>query len=543
MSGPNSACDLQQLEQLLAGGLSVDQESAASSHLAECPSCQEQLASLAGEQNWWTEVASSLRNHLDELQQSGVVPETLALRDPVDGPPPSRETQAAWIAADFAVDFLQPSDREDALGRLGDVEIVEYIGRGGMGIVLKGFQHQLNRHVAVKVMAPHLATSGSARARFAREAQAAAGIVHPNVMAIHSVDASGKLPYLVMPYVSCESLQQRLDRTGPLELVQVLRIAHQIAAGLAAAHAQGIVHRDVKPANILLEKGVDRVVLTDFGLARAVDDASLTHSGVIAGTPQFMSPEQARGDSIDARSDLFSLGSVLYAMATGRVPFRAETTFGVLRRITDTEPRAIRELNPEIPDWLVATIARLHAKSAHDRFDRAEQVADLLAQSLAHVQQPTSIPLPTEIRVLEQAYLAANSGPDSTRPHRLSSTLNRIIPQSTWGRAALVALICGGLALAIPTFPDFNNHASSPSEQVEANTNSADSDQPDAPDLSLVDDPLDSQLSWDSPAVEIEELGSELPTLESRVNDLWDWHPTSVTNEPDEIQFPQESIQ
>jgi serine/threonine-protein kinase len=144
-----------------------------------------------------------------------------------------------------------------------------------------------------------LATSGGARQRFAREARAAAAVNHEHVVAIHAVDAAGGLPYFVMPYVRGESLQRRIDRTGPLEVEAVLRIGMQIAAGLAAAHAQGVIHRDIKPGNILLEHGVERVMITDFGLARAVDDASLTRSGVIAGTPQYMSPEQAKGAAVD----------------------------------------------------------------------------------------------------------------------------------------------------------------------------------------------------------------------------------------------------
>ena len=205
------------------------------------------------------------------------------------------------------------------------------------------------------------------------------------------------LPYLVMPYNRGMSLQKRIDDVGPLPLTETLRIAEQIAAGLAAAHAQGLVHRDIKPANILLEEGVERLAITDFGLARAVDDATMTRSGVIAGTPQYMSPEQARGDSIDHRSDLFSLGSVMYTMCTGRPPFRAETTFGILRRITDTDPRPIREINLETPAWLCRLIEKLLAKSPADRIQTASETASLLQGCLAHVQT-TDAPLPLELQ-------------------------------------------------------------------------------------------------------------------------------------------------
>ncbi|MBX3442234.1 MAG: serine/threonine protein kinase [Planctomyces sp.] len=295
---------------------------------------------------------------------------------------------------DFIVDFLPPSENADSLGRLGSIEIREFIGQGAHGIVLKGFQDELHRLVAVKVMAPHLASIVAARQRFAREARATAAIVHPNVMPILHVDSSARLPFLVMPYVDCESLQERLDREGPLPIGDVLRIAVQVARGLAAAHAQGLVHRDVKPANILLERGVERVMLTDFGLARAVDDATLTRSGLIAGTPHYMSPEQARGESVDVRSDLFSLGSVLYAMTAGRPPFRAETTYGILRRVTDEPARPLGELNPLTPKWFDALVGKLLEKSAADRFRSAEEVAQALEDSLAHLQQPEVCPLP-----------------------------------------------------------------------------------------------------------------------------------------------------
>src|SRR5205085_1816586 len=147
---------------------------------------------------------------------------------------------------------------------------------------------------------------------------------------IYAVEAHKGLPYLVMEYVQGISLQERLDLGGPLGVADVLRIGLQAARGLAAAHDQGLVHRDVKPANILLENGDERVKITDFGLARAADDASLTQSGVIAGTPQYMAPEQARGEPIGPRTDLFSLGSVLYALCSGHAPFRANSAMAVL---------------------------------------------------------------------------------------------------------------------------------------------------------------------------------------------------------------------
>jgi formylglycine-generating enzyme required for sulfatase activity len=271
---------------------------------------------------------------------------------------------------------------------------MEVIGRGGMGVVLKAFDAALHRVVAIKVMAPELATSATARKRFEREARAAAAVSHDHVVTIHAVEEAHGLPYLVMQYVAGVSVQDVLDQSGPLELKQILRIGMQTAAGLAAAHAQGLVHRDIKPANLLLENGVERVKITDFGLARAADDASLTQSGAVAGTPMYMAPEQARGEAVDHRADLFSLGSVLYALCTGRPPFRAESTMGVLRRVCDETPRPIRQINPDIPDYLADLIGRLHAKDPAARFQSAAEVADLLSRHLADVQQPTLVRRP-----------------------------------------------------------------------------------------------------------------------------------------------------
>lgn len=303
-----------------------------------------------------------------------------------------------------ALDFLTASDKPDSQGRLGHYEVLEVIGRGGMGIVLRAFDEKLHRVVAIKVMAAQLAINANARKRFTREAQAAAAVMHDHIVTIHAVeeavlpsplggDGPGVrgLPYLVMQFVSGMSLQQRIGGSGPLELKEIVRIGMQTAAGLAAAHGHGLIHRDIKPANILLENGVERVKITDFGLARAVADASLTQSGVVAGTPQYMSPEQARGEGVDQRTDLFSLGSVLYAMCTGRPPFRADSTMAVLKRVCDDTPSAIRETNPEIPDWLVAIVNKLHAKNPAERFQSAAEVAELLKDYLAHLQHPSVV--------------------------------------------------------------------------------------------------------------------------------------------------------
>lgn len=339
-------------------------------HLSECSRCRGEVdAQLEGVEDW-----SDAREYLGELEEQG-------------------EGESSWDARSL----LTPSEDPGKLGRIANYEVVGLLGRGGMGMVFKAMDPTLNRYVAIKMLLPFMASSGAARRRFAREAQAAAAVVDDHVVAIHAVDEWQGIPYIVMPYVKGHSLQKRLVEQGPLELREILRIGFQVARGLAAAHSQGLVHRDVKPGNILLLEGLERAMITDFGLARAVDDASLTRSGTLAGTPQYMSPEQANGRTVDARSDLFSLGSVLYAMCTGWPPFRAESSYGVLRLITDREPRSIREVNPDIPEWMERLVGRLMAKPREMRYESAAEVARLLEQALAHVQQPMHSALPDEL--------------------------------------------------------------------------------------------------------------------------------------------------
>ena len=384
MNNSQKVCDSQRIELFLQQQLSDQEQIAFESHLDDCSHCRDRLEATAAGEDVWSGVRDSL---LGQQLTQDCFPSGHSAPD-------AATASGASFSHDTVLKLLAPTDDDRMIGRLGTYEVVGVIGSGGMGVVLKAFDAALNRYVAIKVLAPHLGNSGAARKRFSREAQAAAAVVHDNVIEIHGVADVEGLPYLVMAYVRGPSLQSRLDDEGPLALVEVLRIAVQAATGLAAAHAQGLVHRDVKPANILLADGVERVKLTDFGLARAADDASLTKTGFIAGTPQYMSPEQARGESVDQRSDLFSLGSVLYTLCTGRAPFRAETSYGVLRRITDEEPRPIREINPDIPAWLCQIISKLMSKHPHDRIGSAREVAELLEECLAHVQQPTTVRLP-----------------------------------------------------------------------------------------------------------------------------------------------------
>lgn len=300
-------------------------------------------------------------------------------------------TDDTWMS------LLKPGDDPDRLGELAGYDVIELIGRGGMGIVLRAHDPKLNRIVAIKLLAPELAANVMAVRRFLREAQAAAAVSHDHVVTIHAIDEEATPPVIVMEYIDGQSLQQKIDKVGALDVKSVLRIGMQTAAGLAAAHRQGLVHRDIKPANILLENGIERVKLTDFGLARAVDDIGITRTGEITGTPQYMSPEQAQSRRVDHRTDLFSLGCVLYAMCTGRAAFRADSAVAVLHSIVHDQPRPVRELNEDIPDWLCAIVSKLIAKNVDDRFDSAEEVEELLGQHLRHLQQPDAVPQPAAI--------------------------------------------------------------------------------------------------------------------------------------------------
>jgi serine/threonine protein kinase len=353
-------------------------------HLEQCEACRSRLASLSGEGAWLEDWMDSVGGvTCDEINTVNARSGSNSVVIKVDA---SDEMSSHLQCDSVRLDFLDAAIHPELLGRLGRYDIERLIGMGGYGIVFKARDSELNRVVAIKVLAPHLMNSGPARQRFAREAQASAAVVHDHVVPIYDVVADSKTCYFVMQYIAGESLQERVDRRGPLPTDDILRISAQTAAGLHAAHQQGLIHRDVKPGNVLLEDSVNRVMISDFGLARAADDASLTRSGTITGTPHYMSPEQARGEAIDARSDLFSLGSVIYFMCTGRSPFRADQMMAVLNRICHEKYRPIEETNTNVPYELTKIVDRLLCKNPDGRFSSAEEVGGDLQQLLSDFQ-------------------------------------------------------------------------------------------------------------------------------------------------------------
>lgn len=260
--------------------------------------------------------------------------------------------------------------------------LIRLIGRGGMGEVWEALDNRLNRRVAIKLMRPELATSEKARERFLRESRAQAAIRHPHVSVIHTVGEYG-VPYFVMPLLKGESLGTRLYRQPLLPIPEVVRIGREMAEGLAAAHQVGLIHRDVKPGNVWLEAGTASVVLLDFGVAQVEggehQPEPITCSGEIVGTPDYMSPEQAGGGRVDARSDLFSLGVVLYEMAVGARPFEGKAASPVRHAVVSRDPLPPHEVCPDIPLALSELILGLLAKDPSDRWpELAAEVADRL---------------------------------------------------------------------------------------------------------------------------------------------------------------------
>ena len=322
-------------------------------HIESCVTCRKTLNNLGGDEPLWDEARECLSD--------------------IDSFPPATSDWQPLPAIDLS--FLDESSHPEMLGRIGRYDVESVLGRGGMGIVFRGYDSDLHRTVAIKAMAPEWAGSMAARERFAREAQAAASVSHQNVIPIYNVEPEADLPFLVMRYIRGQTLQRWVKNNAPLDVDTILRIASQLSEGLSAAHRRGLIHRDIKPANVMVGDNTDQAWITDFGLARAADSTTLTQTGVIAGTPHYMSPEQTRGEPIDQRADLFSLGCVFYFLCANRPPLDADNTLAVLHRIVTDDPDPLTSVRNDLPPALVTLVHRMLDRSPRQRPKDCEAVS------------------------------------------------------------------------------------------------------------------------------------------------------------------------
>ncbi len=365
--------------------------------------------------------------------------------------------------------LIQPSDDPDMPDHLGAFRILSQLGRGGMGAVYRAEDPVLKRQVAIKVMLPRFAASRDARTRFLREAQAQARVDHDHVTPIYHVDEAHQPPFIVMPLLKGMTLAAALKANPRPPLATVVRIGREIAEGLAAAHQTGLIHRDIKPGNIWLEGSKLKVKILDFGLARAVaetdpassDDEPVTAEGAVVGTPLYMSPEQAQGESVDPRTDLFSLGVVLYQMATGQLPFAGSSTAAILLAIVSRHPTGLAEISPPLPPALNGLITRLLAKDPAVRPATAEDVAE----ELREIEFGLAAEVPVQVIPLD-SIPGVPTAPDpfadldttepgtvvepASRPHRVVGTRSR---RGLYLLAAVgLAVLLGGGLLAAKLF-------------------------------------------------------------------------------------------
>jgi serine/threonine protein kinase len=333
--------------------------------------------------------------------------------------------------------FLGPPLQEGDIGSLGPFRIHKVLGSGSTGIVFGAEDTVLRRLVALKVLRPAIAASAHSRQRFLREARAAAALDHENILTIYHVGEDRGIPWLAMKFLRGESLKERVGGSNPcLPTAAAIRIGAEVADALSAAHANGLVHRDVKPSNILLEEETDRAKLIDFGLVMVEnDDGQLTRLGCVVGTPSYMAPEQADGGIVDFRSDVYSLGCVLYRATTGRVPFEGQNSIQVFLAQRTQTPVHPRELVPSLPDELANLIMKLLAKDPADRPASAREVRDSLralpTESLTvttRQQQPVNA-----LPILKKDVPAAPSPPVATIAVAASGSSTLLpVPDNPW---------------------------------------------------------------------------------------------------------------
>ncbi len=391
-----------------------------------------------------------------------------------DSPPADLTAEAGPSAADETANSFPrtssetnpafgPPCRPDEIGSLGPYRVIKELGRGGMGAVYLGFDERLKRRVALKVMLPQYAASATSKNRFLREARAAAGIAHDHIVTIHEADERDGTPYMAMQLLQGHPLDEYIKLKGRLDLAEVLRIGRETALGLAAAHGVGLVHRDIKPANLWMEAPTGRIKILDFGLAKPTQeeqqDTDLTATGAILGTPAYMAPEQALGEKADSRADLFSLGVVLYRLATGHGPFHGATVMAMLASVVAEEPTPVRDRNPAVPEPLAKLIHQLLAKKPNGRPKSAAAVAEAIRQ--IELGTIAALPIPLQPIPLDSLPTVSNIVPgadpfaaiDATEPddvvQRSGVPRAKRGPMPKWPFVAIAAMVAA-LAVVVP---------------------------------------------------------------------------------------------
>ena len=359
-------------------------------HVTDCAKCQSRLLDLAADTQLHHDIVSSCSEFLPLMEAENPSAECDSTPSKPFGDAFDLQTVAVMLD-----EVLESPSHPEMLGRLGRYDIEGVIGSGGMGVVLRGFDRELHRPVAIKMILPRHSKNGTAKQRFAREARAVATVLHPNVIGIHDISDCKSVPWFVMPLIAGPTLRGLVEQNGPFPERDIVRIGMQIAAGLAAAHSQGLIHRDIKPDNILVDNQINRVVITDFGLARQENDESMTQTGFLAGSINYMSPEQCRGQLADARSDLFSLGSLLYFLATGQAPFQADSPMLSMKQICESCPVPIRHANPEVSQTLASITQKLLEKEPSARFQSAAELHQMFETYIAHLNAPLTSPAPS----------------------------------------------------------------------------------------------------------------------------------------------------
>ena len=454
---PTTCPDRQSLQHFLLGKTPETVSGPIERHLAECQSCAAAAETLVIGDDLTEALEQGARSR-DQLSQAddealaAAIQQAKGLASLLDtqaiGPDATAivtDVKATDESADtlrikHKLNFLAPAQQADELGRLDDYRVLKVLGVGGMGMVFKAEDIRLGRLVALKVMRPGVASKPQAKERFLREARATAAISHDHVVQIHQVGEDRGVPFIAMQYLAGQSLQTAFTRLKKLRPKDVARIGKEVALGLAAAHEKGLIHRDIKPDNIWIEAKTHRTKILDFGLARDLaTDEGLTQSGTILGTPRYMAPEQVTGSKVDHRTDLFSLGSMLYHLASGKPAFAGENIAALLFSITQSAPQPVDQLAPQIDPSLADWIMRLLSKDPEHR----PQSADEVAKRFAKIETALKAPVDTATVQLQPIVAAKSKGSQQRQPP------TRRWPLVAAAGAAAIAIILGVIAITI----------------------------------------------------------------------------------------------